>query len=179
MSIKIIAAVGDNGLLGLSKDGVHSLPWHIPEDMKHFAHSTHGSPIIMGRTTWESLPEGVRPLPGRANIVLSRDQNYELPEKVSGFVDLGEATRFAEGIANGDKHVWIIGGASIYKEALNFADEIVLTRVAEESLPQLDPDATRIDFPEFENLFELVKSSEYLPSEKGPAYRFETWKRKR
>jgi len=178
MSIKIIAAIGDNGLLGLEKDGTHSLPWHIPEDMKHFAHSTHGSPVIMGRTTWESLPERFRPLPGRANIVLSRNQNYELPEGASGFVDLGEAARFAEGIANGDKHVWVIGGASIYKEALSFADEIVLTRIAEESLPSLDPGATRINFPEFEHLFYCAESTDYKQSEKGAAYRFETWNRK-
>lgn len=178
MSIKIIAAIGDNGLLGLEKDGVHSLPWDIPEDLKHFAHSTHGSPVIMGRATWESLPEQFRPLPGRANIVLSRNQNHKLPEGVSGFTDLGEATRFAEGVAGEDMHVWIIGGASIYKEALQFADELILTRVAEDSIPLLDPDTTRINFPEFEHLFDQIESTDYKQSRKGAAYRFETWVRK-
>src|SRR5574343_1829332 len=75
MKLHLIYARARNGVIG--KD--NALPWHLPEDMAHFKQSTMGCPVIMGRKTWESLPPRFRPLPGRINIVLSRQAGYDAP----------------------------------------------------------------------------------------------------
>jgi dihydrofolate reductase len=118
----IIAAVAENGVIG--KDG--ELPWHIPEDMEHFKELTMGNPVMMGRTTFESLPGHARPLPDRTNIVLTRSG---VEEDIHEAGSMDEAYRIAE--KHGDK-VFIAGGASIYKQALPEADRIELTRIHQE-----------------------------------------------
>ena len=170
--IKLIAAVGDKGLLGLIKDGAHTLPWDIKEDMKHFSESTKGAVVIMGRTTWESLPLKFRPLPGRENIVLTRNTDF-VAEGARVFTSLPEALSSAGSF---EKDIWIIGGASVYKEALPFVDELSLTSVLEETLPPLEEGFEKVLFPEYKNVFECIETSEYVESE-GGTYRFETWRR--
>ncbi len=102
--ISLIAAVARNRALG--KDG--QLLWHLPEDMRYFRETTRGKPVIMGRKTWESLPDAFRPLPGRRNIVISRNPAYEAPgATLAG--SLEEAVRLTQD----DAEVFVIGGAEI------------------------------------------------------------------
>ncbi|MFB6241527.1 MAG: dihydrofolate reductase [Candidatus Nanosalina sp.] len=115
----IIAAVAENGVIG--KDG--ELPWHFPEDMKHFKKLTTGNPVMMGRTTFESLPDHAKPLPDRTNIVLTHS-GVEADVHEAGSMD--EAYSIAED--HGDL-VFIAGGASVYEQALPDADRIELTRI--------------------------------------------------
>jgi dihydrofolate reductase len=118
----IVAAIAENGVIG--KNG--ELPWHIPEDMEHFKELTMGHPVLMGRTTFESLPDSVKPLPGRTNIVLTRS-GVEADVKEAESPHQGY--RIAE--EHGDK-VFIIGGASVYEQTLDDADRMEITRIHEE-----------------------------------------------
>lgn len=172
-TVRIIAAVGDKNLLGLEKNGVHSLPWHIPEDLKHFSAKTKDSVVIMGRATWESLPEKYRPLPHRVNIVLSRDSTYETHNSETKVcTTIEEALAHARSL---EKPIWIIGGARIYAQALPFVDELHLTHVLESSLPKQEDDVKKILFPEYQNLFRRIEESEYKKTDMGISYRFEIW----
>ena len=131
--ISLIAAVAQNRALG--KDG--QLLWHLPEDMRYFRETTRGKPVIMGRKTWESLPDVFRPLRGRRNIVISRNPAYDAPgATLAG--SLEEAVRLAQD----DAEVFVIGGAEIYRQALPLAQRLYLTEVARD----FDADAF---FPEF------------------------------
>lgn len=96
---------------GIIGDG-HDMPWHLPEDLKYFADTTMGQPVIMGRTTWDSIPQKFRPLPGRDNLVLSRSL-HTLPG-ATVFSSLDDA--LAHTAPTG---AWIIGGASPYRQALD------------------------------------------------------------
>lgn len=108
---------------GIGKDG--DIPWHHSEDLAHFRDRTIGSPVIMGRKTYLSLPEDYRPLPGRQNIVLTRS-DPELDESVRLANTLDEAYTIAEKL---DDKVFIAGGASIYRQTLDDADRLVLTYI--------------------------------------------------
>jgi dihydrofolate reductase len=118
--IALIVAVAENGVIG--RDG--KLPWRIPEDMKWFRERTAGRPLIMGRKTWESFPK--RPLPGRTNIVVTRDASY-LAEGAVVVTSLPAALDVAYGEA--PEEIMVIGGAEIYKAALAHARRIYLTSV--------------------------------------------------
>ena len=123
--ISLIAAVARNNVIGKDK----RLPWHLPEDMRHFRETTRGKPVIMGRTTWESLPDAFRPLPGRQNIVVSRNPAYQVPgATLAG--SLEEALRKAERSVKVDA-VFVIGGADLYRQALPLASRLYLTEIAE------------------------------------------------
>ena len=99
-----------------------TIPWRLPEEQQMFKRLTMGGTVVMGRGTWESLPASVRPLPGRRNIVVSRQPSYDAPgaEVVSSL---------EEALVGDDADVWVIGGASIYEQALALADRVVRTRV--------------------------------------------------
>jgi dihydrofolate reductase len=118
VSVTLIWAEAADRVIG--SDG--SIPWRLPEEQQHFKALTMGGTVIMGRGTWESLPASVRPLPGRRNIVVTRQASYDAPgaEIVASLEDAFER-------ADGD--VWVIGGASIYEQALPHADRVVRTRV--------------------------------------------------
>ncbi len=130
--LSLIAAVARNRAIG--KD--NQLLWHLPEDMRHFRETTRGKPVVMGRKTWESLPEKFRPLPGRQNIVVSRDPAY----KAHG-ADLAGSLEGALALAGGAEEVFVIGGEQLYRAALPFADRLYLTEV------ELEPEADAF-FPE-------------------------------
>ena len=103
-----------------------SIPWHIPEDMRRFAHLTTGHPIVMGRSTWESFGTH-RPLPKRTNIVLTRQAGYQAEgARVAG--SCREALALAARCPGGAL-VWIIGGGSIYRQFLPLADEAIVTDI--------------------------------------------------
>ena len=115
--ITLIVAVADSGVIGRD----NTLPWHLPEDLKRFKRLTMGKPIVMGRKTFESIG---KPLPGRLNIVVTRDPNYRR-EGVTVVHDAGEALRAAGQVAE----VMVIGGAELFRALLPRAGRIHLTRV--------------------------------------------------
>ena len=120
----IIAAISKNGVIGSEND----IPWHYPADMKHFRNTTRGYPVIAGRKTYESFQ--IRPLPGRLNIVLSRNSDYLAEGSAEVYTSLKAAYKRAERETK-DK-VFILGGAEIYRLALDQIDEMVLTHIPEE-----------------------------------------------
>ena len=118
--LALIAAVARNGIIGVA----NRLPWHLPEDMKFFRETTRGQPVIMGRKTWESLPDTFRPLPGRHNIVVSRNPDFRAAG-ATVVTSLPDALTTA-----GDADTaYLIGGAELYRQALPLADRLVLTEI--------------------------------------------------
>lgn len=116
----IIAAVAKNGVIG--KD--NALPWHLPEDMRHFKTLTTGHAVLMGRKTWESLPPKFRPLPNRRNLVLTRDASYVAPG-ATVLHSLDEAVK----VGAGETALFVIGGAELYCQMLPWADRLELTEI--------------------------------------------------
>lgn len=106
----------------IGKDGV--MPWHLPEDLAHFKRTTLSHPVIMGRRTWDSIPPRFRPLPGRRNIVVTRQQHWSAAGAERA-ASLPEALRMCQGA----EQAWVIGGAQIYAQALPLADELVVTEI--------------------------------------------------
>ena len=100
------------------------LPWHLPEDMAHFREVTRGCSVIMGRATWESLPDGFRPLPGRPNIVLSRRAEDDTLKGAALARDVHDAL-----VLTGGADAWVIGGAEVYDAFMAHADRLELTQV--------------------------------------------------
>ena len=119
--IHLIYARASNGVIG--KD--NRLPWHLPEDLAHFKRTTLGCPVIMGRKTWESLPPQFRPLPGRTNIVLSRDGEWSTEGALHA-----TSVQAAMAMCPPGSDVWVIGGAQVYAQALPFATTVVVTEIA-------------------------------------------------
>jgi dihydrofolate reductase len=131
--ISLVVAVSRNGVIG--RDG--GLPWHISTDLKRFKAITMGKPLIMGRKTWESLPK--KPLPGRRNIVITRQKNY-VAEGAIVATDMASAL-----IAAGEvEEICVIGGGEIFSRFLDKADRIYLTEVdlevaGDTRFPLIDP----------------------------------------
>ncbi len=115
--ISLIAAIGKNNELGKG----NTLLWHMPADMKFFRDTTRGHTVVMGRKTFESLKG---PLPKRRNIVITRDKNY----KTNG-IEVVHSLEEALGQIRTEKEVFIIGGAEIYKQAIDYADKLYITHV--------------------------------------------------
>lgn len=124
MQINLIWAQSHNRVIG--KDG--TMPWRLPEDLAHLKRTTLGYPVIMGRKTWDSLPPKFRPLPGRANIVLTRQTDWHV-DGVQHMAQLHEALQYCDQIEPMTQAVWIIGGAQIYAQALPLAHKIVITEI--------------------------------------------------
>jgi dihydrofolate reductase len=120
MNLGLIFARARNGVIG--KAG--GLPWHLPEDMAHFKQVTMGRPVIMGRKTWESLPARFRPLPGRANIVVTRQPNWQ----AQGATRAGSLHE-AVALCAGEEQAWVIGGAEIFADALPLANTAEVTEI--------------------------------------------------
>lgn len=158
--LTIVASVGLNNELGKEGD----LCWHIGDDLRHFKELTLGGTVIMGRKTWESLPR--RPLPGRENIVVTTIEGYDAPGALT-------APSLEEAIAMASRQpVFIIGGESIYRQALPMADTLQLTRIH-----AAEPAADK-HFPEItEGEWRIEKQSEAMTGKKGIGFIFETWTR--
>lgn len=160
--IVLIAAVARNGVIGRD----NALVFHHPADQRHFRQATMGCPVIMGRKTWDSLPVRFRPLPGRRNVVLSRDLNWQAPGAEAAR-DLDEAlARVADA-----PRVFVIGGAELYAQALPRTHTLMLTEV--------DADlAGDVRFPVWDRAqFEEVSRSE--PADAGPLpFHFVTYRRR-
>ena len=156
MRLAVIVAQSENRVIGRN----NKLPWHLPEDLKYFKSVTMGKAIIMGRKTYDSIG---RPLPGRTNIVVSRNANYQQPG-VEVVHDLPSAIKQAESLAiiSGNDEALIIGGSQLYQQALPFADRLYLTQVHH----QVDGDAY---FPEiFDADWELVEREDFSADDRNP-----------
>lgn len=166
LPLAMIAALANNRVIGLD----NRMPWHLPADLKHFKAMTLGKPIIMGRKTWDSLG---RPLPGRLNLVVSRQADLQL-DGAETFTDLDAALVRAEQWAReqGADELMLIGGAQLYAQALDLAQRLHLTRI--EANPEGDA-----FFPAFdENEWQCVDSQAHPAEGEAPAYRFECWTRR-
>ncbi len=157
--LTLIAAVARNGTIG--KD--NTLPWRLSEDLKRFKALTMGHPIIMGRKTWESLG---RPLPGRSNIVITRDKGYR-----AGGATVVHAIDEALATAQDAAEVFVIGGAEIYAMTLPRADCLQLTELAAD----FDGD---VHFPPFDRSQWRTTFHETHTGTDGLAYAFVTYERK-
>ena len=148
--ISLIAAMSNNRVIG--KD--NQMPWHLPADLGHFKAITLGKPVIMGRKTYESIG---RPLPGRKNIVISRNSSYKV-EGCETAVSLEEAIE----LVNEVEELMIIGGGNIYLQAMPLAEKLYLTFI------DLNVDGDT-QFPQFDHLkLTEVKREKHLKDEKNP-----------
>jgi len=158
-TLTIVAAMGRNRGIGI--DG--GLPWRLPGELQHFKATTLGNPIVMGRRTWDSIG---RALPGRQNIVVSRNAGLQAPGCLVAS-SLVHALEIAEGF-----EVMIIGGGELYRQALPLASRMVLTMV------DCEPEADTW-FPEWDPAQWLLISSEPRPAREGsPAWEISEWQRR-
>ena len=165
LPLSLIAALGENRVIGVD----NSMPWHLPADFKYFKATTLGKPIIMGRKTWDSLG---RPLPGRLNLVVSRQTGLQL-EGAEVFASLEAAVERAEEWAKeqGVGELMLIGGAQLYSQGLADADRLYLTRVG------LSPEGDAW-FPEFDQAqWKLVSNEPHPAVDDKPAFSFEVWEK--
>jgi len=161
--IGLIWAQADGGVIGANG----TMPWHLPEDLAHFKAVTMGNAVVMGRATWESIPARFRPLPGRRNIVLTRDNTWS-DDGALTVHSLTEAVTAADG-----DELWVIGGGQVYAAAVDIADVAVITRIdrgvaGDTTAPVLGAD------------WEPVTSEPAVgwhSSSTGLRYRFERWQR--
>ncbi|MDA9599004.1 dihydrofolate reductase [bacterium] len=148
MKLSLIVAVSRNGVIGID----NQLPWHLPEDLKYFKSATMGKPLIMGRKTYDSIG---RPLPGRTNIVVTRDASWqasgvEVAKSLEAAMSLGEKACLD---AEADE-IMVIGGEQIYRMTLPAADRLYLTQVDAE----IEGDAffPAVDFSQWKQVNELL-----------------------
>ena len=120
MELHLIFARANGGVIGKN----NALPWHLPEDLAHFKRTTLGQPVIMGRKTWDSLPERFRPLPGRTNVVVTRQ-----PDWTGGSALRADSLQQALSLCSPATHAWVIGGAQLYAQALPLASSVVVTEI--------------------------------------------------
>lgn len=147
--LSLIVAMAKNNVIGIN----NSLPWRLPNDLQYFKEATMGKPIIMGRKTYESIG---RPLPGRRNIVITRQAGYEglgsTKQSIDVVASLDAAIKLGEDIAMIDGHdeVFVIGGAEIYQHALVKADRLYITHVR----ANVDGDAyfPEVDYSKFKEI---------------------------
>lgn len=167
LPLSLIAALAQNRVIGID----NSMPWHLPGDFKYFKATTLGKPIIMGRKTWDSLG---RPLPGRLNIVVSRQPGLQL-DGAEVFASLDQALVRAEqsARAQGVAELMLIGGAQLYAQALEkgLVSRMYLTRV------ELEPEGDAW-FPAFDEAQWQLASSEAQAEEGKPRYHFEVWNKR-
>jgi dihydrofolate reductase len=141
----LIAAVSRNNVIGFED----KVLWHSPEELKHFKKTTIGSPVIMGRKTWEVIG---KPLPGRLNIVITRNTEYVIPFKeVVLFNSLNQAFSFCRSSIY--EKIFVIGGGEIYSQSINESDEIIISEMNLDALGN-------VYFPEIDGTLWVLDSSE-------------------
>lgn len=162
MTLSIVAAVARNGVIG--REG--GIPWHIPEDMARFRALTTGHPVLMGRKTWDSLPDRFRPLPGRRNVVVTRN-----PVWTADGAERAASLDTALELLDDPETVFVIGGASLYDQALPLADDLELTEV------DLEPEGDAF-FPAWDREAFEEMSRDARVSEDGTPFAFVTYRRR-
>lgn len=148
----LIWAEAKGGVIGAEG----GMPWYVPEDLAHFKDITATGAVVMGRKTWDSLPERFRPLPGRENIVITRQQNWHADGAL-------RATNVAEAVRGRDR-VWVIGGAEVFAEVIGDADRLEVT--------ELDLDVAGDAFAPDRRGWRLVDEGDWRTSRSGVRYRF-------
>jgi dihydrofolate reductase len=123
MKLGVIYARSRNGVIG--KD--NGMPWHLPEDLAHFKQTTLGAPVIMGRKTWDSLPPKFRPLPGRRNIVVTRQPQWQ-----AAGAERAASLQEALGLCRDAERAWVIGGAQLYALAAPLAHVAQVTEIEQD-----------------------------------------------
>lgn len=159
MTITLIWAQSVSGVIGRAGD----IPWRVPEDQARYKQLTLGHTVVMGRLTWESLPEKVRPMPGRRNVVLTRHGNY----RADGACVVSSLDQALDG-----DDVWVVGGAEIYALALPRAQYCEVTEV-DIDLPPRDGDALA---PVLDDSWQR-RSGDWLTSRSGLRYRYVQYRR--
>ncbi|MBS1190778.1 MAG: dihydrofolate reductase [Rhodocyclaceae bacterium] len=159
--LTLVVAIAKNRVIGRD----NQLPWHLPEDLQHFKAITQGHPVLMGRKTWESLPPRFRPLPGRRNIVISRQAGYAAPG-----AEVAESIPAALALAGDEDVACVIGGADIFAATLPAADTLEITEV------NLEP-AGDTWFPAFSADEWREAARESHVSQGGIGYSFVTYQR--
>jgi dihydrofolate reductase len=154
LRIIIIVAVATNGVIGKANG---EMPWHVKEDFQHFKKTTMGSPIIMGRKSFESLG---KPLKGRENIVVTRNVNLNYDfDDVKIFLSLNEAIEYCKSL-NKEK-IFITGGGEIYKQSISSADEMIISHMkfeaeGEVKFPEIDMNEWYIDSKDDREQFAII-----------------------
>lgn len=162
-NLSIIVAIAQNGAIGKDND----LLWHLSDDLKRFKKLTTGHPVVMGRKTWESLPK--RPLPGRQNIVMTNNPDYE----AAGATVVHSVNGLFKALKDCEGEAFVMGGAAIYEALLPFANRLYITRVYRDY--EADVYFPTIDMSEFS----LVKLGEPMyDEESGLDYAYEEYDRK-
>ena len=157
--VGLVWAQSTSGVIGRGGD----IPWRVPEDLARFKQVTVGHTVIMGRRTWDSLPAAVRPLPGRRNVVVSRQSEFT--------ADGAEVVGSLEEALT-DAQAWVIGGEQIYSLAIPYASQCEVTEI-EIDLPREDDDAMA---PVLDDTW-VGKTGEWLVSSPGLRYRFHSYSR--
>lgn len=166
MRVNLIYARARNGVIGAN----NALPWHLPQDLVHFKRQTAGAPVIMGRNTWDSLPSRFRPLPGRTNIVVTRQRDWHSDGALAA-----DGLQWALALCTSQQprpsEVWVIGGAQLFASALPLATRAIVTELARDFegdvfAPQLDGNWT-----------ETAREEHVAPD--GMAFAFVTYERPR
>jgi dihydrofolate reductase len=162
VKLSLIAAVARNGAIGRDNE----LLWKDSADQKHFAATTRGHAVVMGRRTWQSLPPRFRPLPGRRNIVVTRSAGFEAPG-----AETADSLETALQRLEAETKVFVIGGAQLYAKALPRADELVLTEIDAD----LDGD---VHFPAWDRTAFAEAAREAHTAADGTRFAFVTYRRK-
>ncbi|WP_344526391.1 dihydrofolate reductase [Streptomyces albiaxialis] len=167
MTVGLIWAQARGGVIGAD----NGIPWHVPEDMAHFKATTRGHPVVMGRRTWDSLPPRFRPLPGRRNIVVTRDPGWEADgaERAGSLTAALESAARPEG-ADRPSEVWVIGGGEIYRAAMEHATVLSVTEI--DTTVNGDTYA-----PEPDAAWQVTEDQGWRASKSGPRYRIRTYSR--
>ena len=162
--VYLVAAVAANGIIGAG----NAMPWHLKEDLKHFKELTIGHPVIMGRKTYDAIVASTgKPLPGRENIVVSRQAGLEI-----GGVSIASSIEGALAFCIGEPVVFVIGGAEIYKAALPLADGLVLTEIRKDY-------AGDTKFPDYDRGAFRETQRKPQVSSQGVAFDFVLYERKK
>jgi dihydrofolate reductase len=163
MELALIAAVARDGAIG--RGGV--MPWHLPEDLAHFRRVTMGCPVVMGRKTWDSLPARFKPLPGRRNVVVTRNTGWH-----ADGAEAADSLEAALALLGDAATVFVIGGAQLYAQALPRADRLELTEI-DLAVPDADTCFPRWDRAEFDEV-----RREAGRSADGHGYAFVSYRRR-
>ena len=162
MKVTLVAAIARGGVIGTGE----TIPWHLPEDLAFFRDLTVGHTVVMGRRTWDSLPERYRPLPDRRNIVVTRN-----PEWAAAGAERAGSLDEALALAHDAADVFVIGGSEIFAAALPLADALVLTEIA------LDVDGDVL-FPAWDRVAFAEVRRESLVAADGTSLAFVTYERR-
>ena len=162
MKLSLIAAVARNGAIGRDND----LVWKEAADQKHFAATTRGHAVVMGRRTWQSLPPRFRPLPGRRNVVVTRSAGFEAPG-----AETADSLHTALQRLQAQPQVFVIGGVQLFAQALPLADELVLTEIDAD----LDGD---VHFPAWDRTAFAEAARDAHAAVDGTRFDFVTYRRK-